>query len=98
MIMLTPTHLFTRDEIFRTPYMNSNGIADLIIITNTHPVEGLYLDDLTLDVSINRITLLSDVYEYDHITYFQAIKKLLDTSHYQERIQDCSKGGPARFR
>ena len=51
MVMLTPTSQFTTDEVFTPPWMDFNGIADLVIIVNTHPVEGLYINDNTLDVS-----------------------------------------------
>ena len=51
MVMLTPTSQFTTDQVFMTPYMSIQGIADLVIIVNTYPVEGLYINDKPLDVS-----------------------------------------------
>ena len=51
MVMLTPTSQFTNDQVFMTPWMGSVGIADLVIIVNTYPVEGLYINDKPLDVS-----------------------------------------------
>ena len=51
MVMLTPTSQFTTDQVFMTPFMGSTGIADLVILVNTYPVEGLYIYDKSLDVS-----------------------------------------------
>ena len=52
--MLTPTNLFTTDQVFRTPWIDTRGIADLVIIVNTYPVEGLYINNRSLDVSTLR--------------------------------------------
>ena len=51
MVMLTPTSQFTTDQVFMTPWMDDNGIADLVIIVNKYPIEGLYINDKILDVS-----------------------------------------------
>ena len=50
--MLTPTAQFSTDQIFPTPSMGIMGIADLVIIVNRYPVEGLYINDKPQDVSI----------------------------------------------
>ena len=49
--MLTPTNHFTTDQVFTPPWMDTRGIADLVIIVNMYPVEGLYINNNTLDVS-----------------------------------------------
>ena len=52
MVMLTPTSQFTTDQVFTTPWLDdTRGIADLVIIVNTYPVEGLYINDKKIDVS-----------------------------------------------
>ena len=51
MAMLTPTDRFATDQVFRTPYIQDQAIADLIIIANMYPVQSLYMNDKILDVS-----------------------------------------------
>ena len=52
MVMLTPISQFTADQVFMAPWMDDTRvIADLVIIVNTYPVEGLYMNDKSLDVS-----------------------------------------------
>ena len=58
MVMLTPTSQFTTDQVFMTPWMDVDGIADLVIIVNTYPVEGLYINDKSLNVSTTLISQL----------------------------------------
>ena len=58
MVMLTPTSQFTTDQVFMTPWMDVDGIADLVIIVNTYPIKGLYINDKTLDVSTTLVLQL----------------------------------------
>ena len=51
MVMLTPANKFTTDQVFTTPWMEDRGVAELVIIVNKYPVEGLYINDKSLDVS-----------------------------------------------
>ena len=55
MVVLTPTSQFTTDQVFMTPWMEDRGIADLVILVNTYPVEGLYINDKSLNVSTTLI-------------------------------------------
>ena len=58
MVTLTPVERFSSEQIFQTSFMNSTyGIAVLVITVNTYPVEGLYINNQTLDVSIDNLTL-----------------------------------------
>ena len=50
MVTLIPTSQFTTDKMLTTPWMDTYGIADLVIIVNKYPVEGLYIDEKKLDV------------------------------------------------
>ena len=51
----TPSHVWPEfNKLLSIVYcllMDVNGIADLVIIVNTYLVEGLYINDKTLDVS-----------------------------------------------
>ena len=64
LVMLTPTSQFTTDQLFTTPWMDGNGIADLVIIVNTYPVEGLYINDETLDVSTTLVSQLLSCFRF----------------------------------
>ena len=54
MMTLTPVSQFANEQIFQTPYFHSSGIAVLVVTVKTYPVEGLYVNNQTLDVSIIR--------------------------------------------
>ena len=53
MVTLTPLDQFSNEQIFQTSYLDSMySIAVLVITVNQYPVEGLYINNQTLDVSI----------------------------------------------
>ena len=54
MMTLTPTDKFSTEQIFKSSGLSATyGIGVLMVIVNRYPVEGLYINDQTLDVSIN---------------------------------------------
>ena len=52
MVTLTPIDRFSQDEIFQTPYMHYRGISVVVITVNKFPVNGLFMNNQTLDVRI----------------------------------------------
>ena len=53
MVTLTPLDQFSNEQIFQTSYLDSMySIAVLVITVNQYPVEGLSINNQTLDVSI----------------------------------------------
>ena len=53
MVTLTPLDQFSNEQIFQISYLDSMySIAVLVITVNQYPVEGLYINNQTLDVSI----------------------------------------------
>ena len=58
MMTLTPIDKFSNEQTFQTPYLDlSYGIAVLVVTVNKYPVQGLYINNHTLDVSITNQTL-----------------------------------------
>ena len=58
MVTLTPIDRFSQEQIFQTPYMHSRGISAVVIIVNKFPVNGLFMNNQTLDVRIVMATLV----------------------------------------
>ena len=99
MVTLTPVDHFSNEQIFHTPYMSISYdalIAVLVVTVNNYPVEGLYINNQSLDVSMttgfnlftNHCTYI-DIYSYPHnligvahLEHKYSVKLLLITMYY----------------